>query len=189
MNGVRRIFGGVLLGAVCVTAIPALTAAAETFAGTATVKTAGGATATAPLTLTVDRKMAPAEADKLVAAFKAGGVAGLRKALEGVAPTGSIALGGGKPTRTRITIERSVGNGRLITAVTDTPLLHMGAGLPGAKATAGYDFAVVDLEIAADGRGTGTLTPAARLKANGSAFVVDGYSSEPLRVTSVAVKK
>ena len=59
-------------------------AGAESFTATATVKTAGGAEATAPVTITIDRKMPEAEADKLVAAFKSGGAAGLRKALAGV---------------------------------------------------------------------------------------------------------
>ena len=38
---------------------------AETFTATATVKTAGGATATTPVTIVVDRKMAQSEADRL----------------------------------------------------------------------------------------------------------------------------
>ena len=36
----------------------------ETFSATATVKTAGGATATAPVTIVVSRTMAQSEADK-----------------------------------------------------------------------------------------------------------------------------
>ena len=73
----------------------------ETFTATATVKTAGGASATAPVTISVDRAMPQSEADGLVAAFKSGGVSGLRKALKGVAPTGSVTLGSGMPGRRR----------------------------------------------------------------------------------------
>ena len=113
----------------------------------------------------------------------------MRKALAGVAPTGSITLGGGEPARTRITIERATDKGRLITVVTDTPILHLGAGLPGAKPKEGYDFAVLDLEVATGGGGSGSLTPAARIALKGGAFVVDGYSSEPLRLTAVTAKK
>ena len=109
--------------------------------------------------------------------------------LAGVAPTGSITLAGGAPTPARIAIERSTDKGRLITVVTDTPILHIGAGLPGAKPKEGYDFAVLDLEVATGGGGSGTLTPAARLGLKGGAFVVDGYSSEPVRLTAVAAKK
>jgi len=56
-------------------------AAGETFTGTASVKGAGGAAATAPITVTVDRTTPQKEADTLVAAFKSGGAAALRKAL------------------------------------------------------------------------------------------------------------
>jgi len=73
---------------------------AETFTATATVKTAGGATASTPATIVIDRKMSQAEADKLVAAFTSGGTEALRKALVSVAPTGSIRLGSSKPTAT-----------------------------------------------------------------------------------------
>ena len=37
--------------------------------------------------------------------------------------------------------------------------------------------------------GRARLTPAARLGLKGGAFVVDGYSSEPLRLTAVTAKK
>ena len=188
MKGLRRI-SGVIVGTACVAMLSGGAAAAETFTATGTVKTAGGATATAPITVTVDRNMTQAEVDGLTAAFKAGGAAGLRKALTGVAPTGSITLAGGKPTPARIAIERSTDKGRLITVVTDTPILHIGAGLPGAKPKEGYDFAVLDLEVATGGRGSGSLTPAAKLGLKGGAFVVDGYSSEPMRLTAVTAKK
>jgi hypothetical protein len=181
--------GGVVAGIVLVATMSTRGAAPETFTATATVKTAGGATATAPVTVTVDRTLTQAEADALTAAFKAGGAAGLRKALGGTAPTGSITLAGGAPTQTRIAIERTTDKGRLITVVADTPILHLGGGLPGAKPKEGYDFAVLDLEVASGGGGSGTLTPAARLALKGGAFVVDGYSSEPMRLTAVTVKK
>ena len=57
--------------------------AAEILTATATVKSAAGAAASAPITITIDRKMSQTEADSVVAAFKTGGAAGLRKALAG----------------------------------------------------------------------------------------------------------
>jgi hypothetical protein len=160
-------------------------AGAESFTATATVKTAGGAEATAPVTITIDRKMPEAEADKLVAAFKSGGAAGLRKALAGVPPTGSVQLAEGAPTPARITIELPTDKGRLISIVTDKPLLFLGAGVPGAKPKDGYDFAVVDLEVDASGAGSGWLAPAAKITLNGSAFVVEDYASEFVRLAGV----
>jgi hypothetical protein len=160
-------------------------ATAEVFTATATAKAAGGGSASAPVTITVERKMSQVEADKLRAAFKAGGAAALRKALAGVPPTGTIRIGTSIATPTRMTIERVTGDGRLLTIVTDRALLFLGAGLPGAKSKAGYDFAVIDVEIDAKGNGSGNLAPAAQLKMNGDAFVVEDYGVEAIRLTGV----
>ena len=178
----------VLSGAVLLT--PAFLQAqggAEAFTATATVKTAAGATASAPLVLSITRKMPQGEADAMVNAFKAGGAAALKKALVGVAPTGTVQIGTGAVVPTRLTVERITGAGRLLTVVTDQPLLFLGASLPGAKATQGYDFAVIDIEVDAQGSGSGTLAPAAKLRVNQGALVVDDYGIESVRL--VAVKK
>jgi hypothetical protein len=187
----RKIHGWVFLTMVLVTAAGARAqTGAETYRGTATVKTAGAATATAPVTLTVDRKMSQSEADTFVAAFKSGGPDGLRKALAGVPPTGSVRLGDDKaPTPTRLTIERPTDKGRLLTIVCDTPILFLGAGLPDAKPKAGYDFAVLDLEMDGTGTGSGTLAPAAKVSVKNGAFVVEDYGSDVVRLTDVKKTK
>jgi hypothetical protein len=141
------------------------------------------------IAVTVDRKMSQAEADKLVAAFKSGGAAGLRKALSGVAPTGSVKIGGGKATATRVTVERATDKGRLLTIVADEPILFLGAGVPGAKPKTGYDFAVIDLEVDAKGAGSGTIAPAAKVTVKDGAFVVEDYGGEVVRLTKVAPAK
>jgi len=158
---------------------------AETFTATATVKSAAGATASAPITIVVDRKMPQAEAEKFMNAFKTGGAAALRKALTGVPPTGSVTVGGGAATPTRLTLERRTDKGRLLTIVADKPILALGAGLPDAKPKTDYDFAVVDLEVNDSGTGTGQFAPAAKISVNKGAFVVSDYSSELIRLTGV----
>jgi hypothetical protein len=163
--------------------------AAEGFTATATVKTAGGASASAPVTVTIDRKMSQREAETLTAAFKTGGAAALRKALVGVSPTGSIQIGAGAATPTRFTLERTTGDGRLLTILTDRPLIFLGAGMPGAKAKEGYDFAVIDLVVDAKGGGSGTIAPAAKIKMNQDAFVVEDYGAEAVRLTAVKKTK
>ena len=175
--------------ALVVAASAARAAAGETFTGTAAVKGPGGAAATAPITVTVDRITPQPEADKLVAAFKSGGAAALKKALAGLPATGSLKLAGGDAVATRLTIERTTDKGRLITVLVDKPVFFVGGSLPGAKAKEGYDFALVDLEVDAKGTGTGTFAPAARLKATEHAFVVEDYGSEPVRLTAVTSKK
>ena len=157
----------------------------ETFSATAAVKTAGAAAATAPVTIVVDRKMSQAEADKFTAAFKTGGAAALRKALAGVPPTGSVRVGGGKPTATRLTLERTTDKGRLLTIVADRPILFLGAGVPGAKAKEGYDFAIVDIEVDAKGSGSGTLSPAARVAVKQGVFAVEDFAGELIKLTDV----
>jgi len=156
----------------------------ETFTATAMTKSAGGATATAPVTITVERTMSREEAVRLVQAFRSGGAAGLRKALEGVAPTGLVRVGAHE-VAARLTIERVTDKGRLLTIVTDQPLLFLGAGLPGAKPKEGYDFAIIDIEVDAKGNGTGTLAPAAKVTVKQDVFVVEDYASELVRLTAV----
>jgi hypothetical protein len=163
--------------------------AAEVFTATAAVKTAGGVSASAPVAITIDRKMSQKEADSLTAAFKAGGAAALRKALVGIAPTGTVRIGEGRVTPTRFAIERPTPDGRLLTILTDQPLLLLGAGLPDAKAKEGYDFAVIDIEVDAKGNGSGTIAPAAKLKMNQGAFLVEDYGAEVVRLTAVKKTK
>jgi hypothetical protein len=168
---------------------PSAQAGAETFSGTATVKTAAGATASSPLTVTIDRKMSQQEADSMLAAFKAGGAAALRKALVGVPPTGSIQLGGGTPATARLSMERATDKGRLLTLVCDKPILFLGASLPTAKPKEGFDFAVLDIEVDAAGKGSGTLAPAAKVTVKQGAFVVEDYGSERVQISDVQKKK
>jgi hypothetical protein len=182
---VRQLTSCAVLVCTVLVATAASAQSAETFTATATVKTAAGAGATAPVTISVARKMPQAEADGLVAAFKSGGAAALRKALSGVKPTGSVTLGKGKPTPSRITIERTTDKGRLLTIVSDTPMHFIGAGVPQAKSKAGYDFSVVDIELDANGSGTGTLAPAAKIVLKDGAFVVEDYASELVTLSAV----
>ena len=191
MTGRYRMIGATALsGALLMTpASPRGQAAAEVFTAAATAKNASGVSANAPVTITIDRKMSQSEADSLVAAFKTGGAAALRKALGGIKPTGSVRIGTGTVTPTRFTIERVTGDGRLLTIVTDQPLAFVGAAAPGAKPKEGYDFAVIDIEVDAKGNGSGTLSPAAKLKIGPGGFVVEDYSGEVVRLTAVKKAK
>jgi hypothetical protein len=157
----------------------------ETFLATATSATTGGMTATAPVTIGIVRTTPEDEAQALVRAFVTGGETALRQALSGLAPTGSVRIGNASPTPTRITLDRPTDKGRLLTIVTDRPILFVGGGFPEAKAKDGYGFAVLDIEVDAEGNGSGTLSPAAKVKVAQGAFVVDEYASQALRLTGV----
>jgi hypothetical protein len=157
----------------------------EKYSATAAIKTAGGAAATAPVMIEVTRKMSEKEAEALTGAFKTGGAAAVRKALTGVTPTGSITIGAGKPVATRFAIERPTDKGRMLTLVTDQPIVLIGAGRPGAQPAAGFDFGIIDFVVDASGNGTGTMSPAAKVTVRQGAFVVDEYSGELIRLTGV----
>ena len=185
----RTMSATVLAGALLMTPASPNGQAAEVFTATAAVKGVGGASANAPVTITIDRKMPQSEADALMAAFKTGGAAALRKGLVGIKPTGTVKLGAGSATPTRFTIERVTDAGRLLTILTDQPLFFVGAGTPGAKPKEGYDFAVIDIEIDGKGNGSGTLAPAAKLKVTQTGFVVEDYGAEGVRLTAVKKTK
>jgi hypothetical protein len=157
----------------------------ETFLATATMATAGGVTATAPVTIVVARITPENEGQALVRAFMGGGEAALRQALSGHPPTGSVRIGNASPTTTRITLDRTTDKGRLLTIVTDQPIVFVGGGFPDAKPKEGYGFGVLDIEVDAEGNGSGTLSPAAKVKVAQGAFVVDEYASQALRLTGV----
>jgi hypothetical protein len=179
-----------LAGALLMTpSSPSGQAAAEVLTATAALTSAAGASASAPVTITIDRKMSQTEAESLVAAFKTGGAAALRKGLAAGAPTGTVRIGAGTATPTRFTLERATGDGRLLTILTDQPLLFVGAGLPGAKPKEGYDFAVLDIVMDGKGGGSGTIAPAAKLTLNKDAFVVEDYGAEVVRLTAVKKTK
>jgi hypothetical protein len=176
---------GVMLAVALTMASQALAQGGETFTATASVKGAGGAAASAPITITVDRKTPAAEAETLVKAFVTGGAAALRKALVGVPNTGTITIGGGAATPTRIAIERPTSDGRLLTIVADKPVLFIGGALPAAKPKEGFDFAVIDLQLDAKGGGSGMMAPAAKVKAMQGAFVVEDYGAESVTISNV----
>lgn len=162
----------------------------EIFKATASIKTAGGVAATAPVTITVDRKMTREQADQLIATFKTGGAAALRKALDGVPPTGSVRIGNAGPVAGRMAVERVTDKGRLLTVVTLEPIVFVGAGAPNAKPKdAAYEFGVVDIEVDAAGKGSGTLSPAAKIKVHEGAFVVEDYASDLVELKEVTKVK
>ena len=177
----------VLLAAVLLSIAAAQTT--EKYTATAAIKAASGAAASAPVTIEVTRKMSEQEAATLTSAYAAGGAAALRKALTGVKPTGTIAIGSGKPVATRLTLERPTDKGRMLTIVTDQPLVLIGAGLPNAKSAAGFDFGIIDFVVDSAGNGAGTMSPAAKVTVKQGVFVIDEYSGELIRLTGVKLSK
>ena len=96
--------------------------------------TAGGVTATAPVTIVVARTTPADEAADARAGVhdrrRDGAASGAQRA---TSDTGSVRIGNASPTPARITLDRPTDKGRLLTIVTDKPILFVGGGLPDAK--------------------------------------------------------
>jgi hypothetical protein len=162
--------------------------APQAYTATATVKTAGGATVTAPVTITITRWTTDAERTKAFAALKQGEAA-LKAALESMPSAGTIQLGG-RTTPLHFARTLPTGGGTLVNLVATQPIVHLGAGVPEHKPKAGYGFAFATFEVGADGKGnTGDLAPAAKLKlGTGDALVVDDYGADVVRLTAISAK-
>jgi len=153
--------------------------APETFSAGLQVKTASG-----PISATVqvrikrytpefDRKM-------LEDALEHGGYASFVNALRKVPDVGTVAAGDGQFT-IRLARERRTDKGRTIVVVTDKPVFFVGGARPDAKPRAGYETALIQLEVDDAGNGTGIMAAAARVKPGGEAGVrIDNYAEEPL---------
>jgi len=162
--------------------------ASETITATAHVKTAGGVEASAPVRIEIDRFSTDGERDALVAALQRRGTEGVRSVLATRDPIGSVHVGS-VATPIKFASVRTTAGGRLITAVTGSPIAFMGAGVPGAKPTAGFDLGLVIVEVAASGSGRGELVPAAKIRADEQgAIATDDYSGEVVQLSNVAGK-
>ncbi len=160
----------------------------ESYKANASVKTAGGASLSAPVTIDVTGWTSDAERTRLAGVLKSGGHTALQKQLAAMKTLGTITLGK-TPYDAKYAYAMTSSEGRIITVVTATPIFFIGAGAPGAKPTAGHDFGVVTIEVNDAGSGTGTLTPAASVKTSDSgAIVVQDYSVELVTLPDVRKK-
>jgi hypothetical protein len=161
------------------------TQAPETIAAEARVKSAGGVSATAPVTVTLKRYSSDADRDALMAALKKGGSADARQWLQKQGDFGTVQVGA-RQTPIKYAYARSSGGGRLITVVTADPIVFIGAGLPETKPKTGFDLGLVMLETAASGPGRGELVPATKIRLNADgAIVTEDYSGEVVTLANV----
>jgi hypothetical protein len=161
----------------------------ETFTGVASVKTAGGASTTAPVTVTINRFAADADRVALVAAVKSGSTGAAREWLAKQKDAGVLQVGGQKAT-IKYAFARPAGAGRLITIATAEPIALMGAGLPGAKSTAGFELGLLLLDLPSSGSGTGELSPAAKVRVDDQgAIVTEDFAAANVVHLDKVVKK
>ena len=161
---------------------------AETYTATASVKTAGGASLTAPVAIDVAEWTTDADRKRLAGVLKSGGDEALQKQLSGMKTLGKITVGKTQ-FDAKYAYAMTSSEGRIITVVTTNPIFFVGAGAPSAKPTTGHRFGVVTIEVNDAGSGKGTLTPAASVKMSDSdAIVVEDYSVELVTLPDVRKK-
>ena len=178
--------GAVVAGSLLLVASTAR--AAETFTANASVKTAAGASASAPMTVTIDRFADDSERDALLKAVKNGGTPAAHEMLKGGKDVGTLQLGG-RSTAIKYAYARAMGASRLITVVTCEPIVYLGAGLPEPRAKAEYKLALAVFEVNDAGTGSGELSPASKVKVNEQgAVVTEDYGADVVRLTKVAKK-
>jgi hypothetical protein len=166
----------------------------EAFDVVATAKPSGAHAATggvtAPMSIRIDRYTPEHELVKMTDGLKHGGYPGFLTALRDAPQAGTLEVAGQKFV---IRWARAVATsaGRTISLVTDTPVFFVGSGRRGAKPTAGYEVAVLQLIVDATGKGTGTMAAAARVTPGGATGVrIDQYAETPLTlaVTTAAAR-
>ena len=168
-----------LVAAAGVPQTPGNSGAPETFSAGVQVKTASGPIS-ATIQIRIKRYTPDFDRTMLEDALQHGGYASFVNALRKVPDVGTVAAGDRQFT-IRLARERKTDTGRTIVVVTDKPVFFVGGARPDAKPRAGYETALVQLQVDDAGNGTGLMAAAARVKPGGEAGVrIDNYAEEPL---------
>ncbi len=174
-----------LFAAALLVSLSGVAAAQERFSARAETKSADGKTLTAPVSFTVDRMLTVAERDAVLKALKEGGSAAGKAALAGLKPIGWIE-GGKKRVPVKFAFARSMGSGRLLTLVSDEAIVHIGGDIPSAKPKEGFDLTYAILVLDSDGKGSGEIVPAAKLKLReDGALTTEDYGGETVWLKDV----
>lgn len=160
----------------------------STFTATATVK-APGKSASVPVTIRIDKYIADADREKVLATLKGSDQAATQRELATLPDLGYITLGE-KKTPIKYAYSRPSGDGRIVTVVTAQAILYLGGSEPNAKPKQGFDLALALLVLNHEDTGDGELAPAVKVKLDKSgAIVTDQYGSEVVRLVKIAKAK
>jgi hypothetical protein len=166
-------------------AAPRPAGAPETFTATARAKNTSSEVSGA-LVIRISRYTPDFDRTTVETALREGGYPRFVTALRNAPEVGQLVLADGQPYTIRYARERISGNSRTIVVVTDRPVLFLGSARADAKPRAGFEVAVVDLQLDGKGAGKGTMAAAARVRPDGTGgVIVDDYAEEPIALTSV----
>lgn len=164
------------------------TGAPEIFSATAQAKNASGAVS-GTLEVRVTRYTPDFDRKTVEEALRLGGYARFVTTLRNAPQVGELVLGGGTPYAIRYARERVEAGGRTIVVVTDKPVFFLGGAREGAKPRAGFEVAVVQIQLDGKGQGKGTIAAAARVRPDGDGGVLlDDYAEQPIALINVTRK-
>jgi hypothetical protein len=156
---------------------------AETYVGK--VQVAGLDAASSTVTIQIERYIDDYNRKIVREALRTGGFPGFLPAFRKAPVIGSVDMAGHR-VPIRWAHKEPAGARQVISIVTDGPLYFVGGGKVDAKPRAGFEVAVIRLDVDGSGSGTGTLAAAARVKPGGSSGVeIDDYADKPLDLTTV----
>ncbi len=192
MRTVTGLIAVLLLGAprrIVAQAVRPTTNTPEIFSATAQAKNATGAVSGA-LEVRLNRYTPEFDRKTVEAALKEGGYPRFLLALRNAPEVGQLVLGGGEPFAIRYAREKDEAGSRTIVLVTDKPVFFIGGGRSaGTKSRAGYEVAVLQIQLDGKGQGHGTMAAAARVRPDGDGGVLlDDYAEEPIALTALTRK-
>ncbi len=156
----------------------------ETFTASAQVL-GNNAGASAQVTIQINQYTSDKDRAAIQEALKSGGNQGFLKALRSAPEVGYVEMNGRK-VAVRWARQQPTEKGRTISVVTDAPMAFVGGGSVDAKPRAGYDVAVIQLEVDQIGLGNGSIAAAARVKPGGPTGVqIDDYAETPAKLVTV----
>lgn len=149
---------------------------------------ADGKRVSAPVTISIERMLTKEERDALLAVFTNGDASKIRKALAAQPDLGYVDRG-----RVRLAIKwaasRPSGQGKMVTVVCAEPMTYLGGDIPDVQPAAGFEQSYLLLSLDKDGKGTGEIAPAARLRVRDGSVVVAEYGAEIIDLEDVAWEK
>jgi hypothetical protein len=150
---------------------------------TASAQAPATGTLTAPMVVRIERYTPEHARAKMTDGLRYSGYQGFVWALREAPAAGSLEVAGQKFV-IRWAHQEPAAAGRTITLVTEKPVFFLGIGRPGAPASAGYEVAVLRLELNGTGGGSGIMAGAARVKPSGTGGVqIDDYAETPVKLT------
>jgi hypothetical protein len=135
----------------------------------------------------IDKLSTPEDQKALVDAFNRSGHDGMLDALQHMSPKGRVALEGTVGNDVKYIRELPSKNGRRFRLVTDRNLAY--GEVRGGTRSSEYSIGAVELTITPDGKGSGTLLPACKLKLDKQKQIeIESYQN-PWKLTNFIVHK